>query len=107
MFRLFKKFKETHVNVDILNDILPPSYEISKKEEAKTKAWKEISRKIKEQAFNETANWIAVLDDVYKAIPFEELKDTLVLQGYSLQRTDNYKFTKSDYDSGWVLHIVW
>lgn len=106
MFRIFKK-KESHVNTDVLNDILLPSYEISRKYEAKIKAWKKIGQAIEITAKESTESRVSVLDSVYKAIPYEELRDTLELQGYTLQRSGTEPFKKTDYDEGWLLYICW
>ena len=108
MVHLFKKRKkESHVNTDVLNDILLPSYEISRKHEAKIKAWRKIAQAIEITAKESTESRVKVLDSVYKAIPYEELKDTLELQGYSLQRTGTEPFRKADYDEERLLYIRW
>lgn len=107
MFGLFKKKKNKFVNANIAAlDIIPATYELTDTEEKKNNAWKEIGRIIKNNVkVNNAKTYIS--PDIYGSIPFEELVDTLKIQGYRLEGSFGKKFTKNDYNGGHCLYIYW
>lgn len=105
MFGIFKKNKFVNANIAVL-DIIPATYELTDTEDKKNKAWKEIGRIIKNNVEAVNAK-IYISPDIYGSIPFEELVDTLKIQGYRLEGSFGKKFTKNDYNSGHCLYIYW
>lgn len=105
MFGLFKKNKFVNANIAAL-DILPAAYELTDTEEKKIKAWKEIGRIIRNNVKDNNAR-AYISSDTYKNIPFEELVDTLIFQGYIIEASGGEKFSKGDYRNGYCLYIYW